>query len=198
MLNTELNKINIWCDTPLRLVFFLYVIYLFNCGCHFIMHMAFWHVTTNFPDRINSYWIKLFSHTFSYWISYFTQKNNAGWVCKQHSMCYVNAWRAWKNTETVTVDQKNVFQVCPVVVDSSGCLQKVWTSLKTPQAFLQLIFTKQQTKGLVLTKDQNCDKNHWIFSYTKTWRFSKLKWPIKEKKRGAFVFKEFDLLFMLL
>ncbi len=144
------------------------------------MHMTFWHATTNFPDPINSHWIKSFSYTFSYWKSYFTQKNRAGWVCKQHSICYFNAWRAWKTTETVTVDHKNVFQVCPVRVYSSGCSQKVWKSLKTPQAFLQLIFTKKQTKGLVLTKDQSCDKNHWVFSYTKTWRFSQLKWSISK------------------
>ncbi len=69
-----------------------------------------------------------------------------------------------------------------------GVCKKVWKSLKTPQAFLQLIFTKQQTKGLVLTKDQNCDKNHWIFSYSKTWRFSKLKWPSARKRKEVHLF----------
>lgn len=61
-------------------------------------------------------------------------------------------------------------------------------SKKTPQAFLQLIFTKKQTKGLVLTKDQNCDKNHWILAYTKTWRFSKLKWSISKERKEVHLF----------
>lgn len=79
--------------------------------------------------------------------------------CKQHNICHFNAWRAWQTTETVIVDYREAFRACLCLVKSFA--HKTFEkSLKTPQAFLQLILTKKQTNSWFSPKIKTVKKKH--------------------------------------